>query len=156
LIASETATTAGRDQRSAQAVGDRRPENRAVGVGRLLPEEDEVCRLALERRGEGAARRNEIRACSRFVRDEHGAVDAHGKGLAERLRGLRRPERDGDHLAFAARLLEPQRLLDGVRVEAVEGRLAGAVEAPGRRIDALRGSLRNLLDADRDLHRSPL
>ena len=68
-----------RDQRALQPVGDRGPEHGAVGVVRLLAEEDEVGALALERGREHAAGGDEVRA---------------GGGLvARRARRGRRPSR---------------------------------------------------------------
>ena len=139
-----------RDDRPAEPLGDRRPEDGAVGVGGLLAEQDEVGVLLLERRREQPARRDEVGARGRVVGDEHGAVGAHRERLAQRVERLLRPERDGDDLGVGV-ALEAQRLLDRVRVEVVERALAGAVEALRAGIEAAR-PLGHVLDADGDLH----
>ena len=139
-----------RDDGAAQPLGDRGPEHGAVGVGGLLAEEHEVGALALERLREDRARRDEIRARGARVGDEHGAVGAHRERLAERVGGLLGPERDDDDLGVGV-ALEPQRLLDGVRVEVVERPLAGTVEALRARIEPA-GPFGDVLHADGDLH----
>src|SRR3712207_7840390 len=48
---------------------------------------------------------------------------AHGEGGADGLGRLLRADRHGDDLARLARLLEPDRLLDGDLVEGVHGHL---------------------------------
>ena len=79
-----------RDQRQAQPVGDGGPEDGAVRVGRLLPEEDEVGAFALERLRQHAAGGDEIGARRALVADEHGAVGAHRERLAQRVERARR------------------------------------------------------------------
>src|SRR5204862_4986927 len=127
-----------------------RPEDGAVGVGRLLAEEDELGLLARERAREDLARGDEIGAGRSLVADEDGAVGAHGERLAERVGGPLRADRDDDHLVVAV-ALQPQRLLDGVRVEVVERSLTRPVEALRAGIDPAL-SLRDVLDADSNLH----
>ena len=46
-----------RHHRPTQPLGDRRPQHRALGVARVLAEEDEVGRLTLEHGGEHTAGR---------------------------------------------------------------------------------------------------
>src|SRR3954447_948882 len=82
-----------------------------------------------------------------------GLVGAHGEGLADRVGGLVRAHREDRHLA-AVRLLDRQRLFDGVLVELVDDTVGGfaiegVVVAPqlafGRRV-------RHLFHADDDVH----
>ncbi len=131
-------------------LGDGRPEDGAVGVGCLLAEEHDVRALALERLREDLARGDEVGACGAGVGDEDCPVGAHRQGLAERVRRFLRPERDDDDLALGV-ALQPQRLLDRVRVEMVERALAGAIEPLRPRIDPGR-ALGDVLHADSDLH----
>ena len=140
-----------RDHGPAQALRDRRPEHGAVGVCRLLAEEHEVGVLTLERGGEHAARADEVGAGSRVVGHEHGPVGAHRERLAEGVGGLRRPHRDEHDLPASGPVLDPERLLDGMGVEGVQRPLTRAIKPLRGRVDALR-ALRNLFDADRDLH----
>ena len=145
-----------RDQRPAEPLRDRRPQHGAVAVARRLAEEHEIGALPLERPGERARRPEQVRPGGRLVRDEHGAIRPHRERLAQRVDGLLGPERDEHDLA-ALRLLDPERLLDGVEVGRVERRLAGAVEPLRGRVDPLvDGRVRHLLDADGDLHRRGL
>ena len=69
-----------RHERQLQPLGHRGPEHGATAVGRLLPEQHEVGRLALEHAGEHAARRDQV-----------GAGDAPRRRRAPRGR---RPCRD--------------------------------------------------------------
>ncbi len=87
--------------------------------------------------------------------DEHGAVGAEREGLTERPhRGLgAHAEHDDLAICTGGALLETQSLLHRVRVERVQRALARAVEPARRRIDATSGGrVRDLLDADGDLH----
>ena len=60
-----------------------------------------------------------------------------------------------DDLTLAGRVLQPQRLLDRIRVEGVQRALAGPVEPLRAWIDALvRRGVRHLFHADGDLHRA--
>ena len=144
-----------RHHRPAQPFGHRRPQHRALGVARILAEEDEVGRLTLEHGGEHSARRERVGAGGGVVADEDRPVGAHRERLAHGVAGGRRPHCHEHHLAVAPGLLEAQRLLDGVRVEGVERALAGAVEPLRRRVDPLRRGVRDLLHTDGDLHAGP-
>ena len=139
-----------RHDREAEAVCDRRPQHRAVRVAGLLPEQDQVRALALERLRQRIARGNEVGSCRRFVADEDRPVRAHRQSLAQRVLGLRRPHRDEDDFALSGRILQPEGLLDRIGVEGVQRTLARAVEPLGS--GSIRRSLGNLLDADGDLH----
>src|SRR5439155_18513182 len=142
-----------RDERAAQALGDGGPEDGAVGVAGLLAEEDELRILALQRLREHGARRDEVGAFGRLVRDEQDAVGAHRERLPQRLERPRRPERDDDDLRVRDPLLDPERLLDGVHVEGVEADLSRAVEALRLRVDPpARAGFGHDLRADGDLH----
>ena len=109
-----------RHDRQAEAVCNGGPQHRAVGVGGLLAEQDEVRALTLERLRERVARGDEVGSRAAFVADEHGAVGAHRERLAQRVLRLRRAERDEHDLALAGRVLQAERLLDRVRVEGVQ------------------------------------
>ncbi len=144
------------DEWTTQPVGDRCPENGSVGVGRLLPEEDEIGLLALEGASQHVARRDQIGARSGIVGDEHGPVSTHRECLAERIDRLRGPERDHHDLA-SVRLFESESLLHRVHVGCVEGTLARPVEPVRRGVDPPhRGRIGNLLDANGDLHNTSL
>ncbi len=141
-----------RDHRPPEPIGDGGPEHGAVAVAGLLPEQHEVGRLALERHGERVARRHEVRPGCGVVGDEDRPVGAHRERLAQRLERLLGPEGEHDDLA-ALRLLEPERLLDGVHVGGVQRALAASLEPAGRVVEPLhRGCIGNLLHADDDLH----
>ena len=107
------------DQRPAEPVGHGRPEHGAVRVAGLLAEEDEVRLLPLERGRERSARGEQVRAGRGVVGDEQCTVGAHRERLAQRLHRLLGAERDDDDLA-SVRVLQPERLLDGVHVRRVE------------------------------------
>ena len=186
MIASETATTAGsgrldhvvaelrlalapqlavadgqlrdlRDDGMTKAVGDGRPEHGAVGVVPLLPKNDEVGALALERGRERPRGRDEVRSGRGVVRDQDGAVGAHRERLAQRVERSRRAHRNEDDLALTVCFLDLQRLLDGLCVEMVQRPLAGAVKSFRIRVDALVDSrVGDFFDTDRDLHRQGL
>src|SRR6266540_2388214 len=145
-----------RHERHAQAVRNGGPEDGAVGVARLLAEQDHVGCLAFERLRKRETRRHEVRARGGGVADEHGAVGAHREPLAQRVESALGPQRHEHDLALAARLFHAQRLLDRVRVERVQRPLTGAVEPLGRGIEALCLRLGHLLHAYGDLHRAGL
>ena len=145
------------DDRHPQAVGHRRPQHRAVGVGRLLTEEHQVRRLGLQRRREDVAGGHQVRPGRRLVRHQQRPVGAHGETLAHRLQRAARAHRDEHHLALTGGVPQPERLLDGVEVEGVERAVAGAIHPQRPGVDPSgRTGVRNLLDADRDLHPCPL
>ena len=116
----------------------------ATAAQRTAPSESPAC---WPKRTRSAPSRSSAAASTRLVAtrsepaaavvgDEHRAVGAHRQRLAQRVGRLRRAHRDEDDLALAAGVLEPQRLLDGVRVERVQRALARAVEPLRRRVDA--------------------
>src|SRR3954453_12307517 len=89
------------------------------------------------------------------VLDVHRLVGAHLQGLADRGLGLLRPDREDRHAALAlAVLAQLERLLNGVLVElaqqAVDADPVGRVV--GRAEGALRLGVRDVLDADHDVH----
>ena len=145
------------DDRHAQPVGHRGPEDGAVAVGGLLAEQHQVGRLGLRspRRARGSwppgpsrrpprptpARRGR-RPCARPLRiDSSARLGAH---------------RDEDDLAVARGVLQAQRLLDGVEVVRFSDRSPERSIRMRAGVDAaVRTGVRNLLDADRDLHSAP-
>jgi hypothetical protein len=140
-----------RDQRATQPVRERGPEDGPVRVVGLLAEEDQVGLLPLERLRERVARGDEVGACRGVVGHEHDPIGAHRERLPERIERSRRPERDEHDLRRGVVPLQPQGLLDGVRVEGIQRRLAGPVEPFRPRVDAPR-LLGHGLYADGDLH----
>jgi hypothetical protein len=124
---------------------------RAAAVRRLLAEQDEVGRFALDRRSERSARRHEVGARGRFVGNEQNAVGAHGQRLPQRLERPLRAERDEHDLRRGVVALDPQRLLDCIRVERVQRRFARPVEPLAPRVDPP-GVLGHRFRADDDLH----
>src|SRR6266508_391917 len=126
------------DDREAQTIGDSRPEHGAVGIGRLLPEDDEIRAFALDGLCERAARRDEVGAHERVVRDVHGSVCADRQGLAQRVGGLRRAHQEGDDLPVPFLLADAQSFLERVGVEIVQRPRNAAIEPKGVRIHSLR------------------
>ena len=124
-----------RDQRPAKPVGDGGPEDGAVGVARLLAEEDEIGLLALERLREHVARRHEVGARGRIVGDEQRPVGPHRERLAQRVDGLRGPD-EATTTSPSLRLLDPERLLDGVTSVAL------SAPSPERSSRLVAGSMR--------------
>jgi hypothetical protein len=90
----------------------------------------------------------------RRVADVHGAVGTHGQRLADGVGGrVRTDGQDGDRAAV--RLLDRQRLLDGVLVHLVDDVVGGG---PDDRVvlrvqRALAAGIGDLLDQNDDLHR---
>ena len=82
-----------RHERQPQPVRDRGPEDGAATVARLLAEQHEVGALALERRGQHPARRDQVGAGRRRGRHEHRTVGAHRQRRAQRLRRRGRAHR---------------------------------------------------------------
>src|SRR5437763_137799 len=143
---------------SLEVVGHDGADRVALAVVGLLPEQDEVRRLLLQRLGQGVAGGRDVGTGERLVGEVHGAVGAERHGLvegAQRTLGAHRDRHDlldGD----VAALLDLHRRLDGVRVERVQVLLPAAVHAPRRGIDALLdGGVRNLFDQDANLQNQP-
>ena len=119
-------------RRHPQVVGHDGADRVALAVVGLLAEQDEVGGLLLERLGQRVAGRGHVGAGEGVVGEVDGAVDAERDRLADRAVGGVRAHRHGDDLVDAddAALLDPDGLLDGVRVVRVEVLLAAAVHAP--------------------------
>src|SRR4029453_13663251 len=118
----------------------------------LLSEEDEVGVLWLERRRKHAGGAHEIGARSRVVRDQKRSVCAHRERLPDAVLRALRAHGDDENLA-ALSILDPQRLLDRVRVEGVDRTFAGAVEPLRIGIDSrVSRALGHVFDTDGDLH----
>jgi hypothetical protein len=93
----------------------------------------------------------------RLVGDVHRLVGAHRQRLADRVGGRVRADRQDGDLA-ALRLLEGQRLLDGVLVHLVDDVVGrGAGDGVVRRVQlALTARVGDLLDKNDDVHRVDL
>ena len=106
----------------------------AVVVDRLLAEDDEAGLLRLDDAFEDLGDRQRLDDAVGL--DEDAAVGAHGERGADRLGGLRGADRHRDDLGHLARLLEPDRLLDGDFVERIHRHLdVGEFDAGAVRLD---------------------
>jgi hypothetical protein len=114
---------------------------------------DEVDLLISERRRQRSRGAKGVGRREVIALDMNGAVGAPGKRLPDHLRHARGPGRH-DHDLAAVLLLEPQRLLERVRVRLVQFPTGVAIPHPGLGlVDAnLPLSGDNLLDRDCDFH----
>ncbi len=122
-------------------------------VVRLRAGEDQVERLASDRRGESARGRHRVAQRERRIVQVGGAIGAQGERLAQRLAHALGAEAEHHHLA-AALLADLERLLERALVALVDDEREVLFLDPGPLLVEAQASLGvgHLLDADRDLH----
>ena len=135
--------------RETEQLGDFRPDLSGLGVERILTEQDQIERLALEPHREGTRGSERVGAGKSAVHQMHRAVEAHRERVGQRGFGLRRPHRDRHGLGAEA-LLQIDRERDRAQVERADHRRTVAPKSPGDGIEIGVLDQRDLLDADRD------
>ncbi len=141
----------------AEPAGDAGTDLRRVAVDRLLAGEDDVGRAPgladlADRLGERVARRQSVGAGEETVGEQHRAIGAERERLAQRILGRRRTHGEDRH--FAALLVaQPQRRFEREQIIGVDDRRhALAHDRVGDRMDADLRRVRNLLDANDEVH----
>ncbi len=133
--------------RDTQQLRDLGSDLPGFSVQRILAEQYQVERLALEPDRERARRRERVGAGKCPIFEMHCAIDSHRKRLDQRGPGLRRPHRDR-HRFGAETLLQIDRERDRAQVEGADHGRSVAADGLRDRIEVDVLDERNLLDTN--------